>query len=435
MLSIIVVFILEYNLYIGLIAIGGLAVSIIIIININLMIYILFAIWPFWGLFLPEQSTGFFWILLSLFFLINLITILSSDKKFNLPPREIIDFFIAFLILLILSDIDNLDRIKIKSNILILAYTILIFVYYNWSFHKSPKIIIITILIPLFVTIILTFVTIINNLSIASIFQLVIFRYSAFFSNPNILGNYLNSMIPLLFAFVVIKYLKEYSKIILIILIISFFSLIMSNSRSAYLGIAFSLFFMSMSIKGLRKPVLFCLFSLIIAYSVSPLLQQIVGFVLRLHTNVSSGRFELWTTTLNILKDNYLFGIGIGNQNVNIVGNLPTVGLKHVFIDIGGAHNLYLSKSLELGVMAVPILIYLLYGFFKYIKLNFKKELTLEQMTLNFAGMGVLISVFIRSFFEGSVLIQQGGIFPIFYSWVILFWPLQIYQKNKNNTN
>jgi O-antigen ligase len=163
--------------------------------------------------------------------------------------------------------------------------------------------------------------------------------------------------------------------------------------------------------------------------------RQLFDFGLRVDGDLTSGRMEIWASAISTVKDNPLFGIGLGNQSAYIVGNLPTAHAKYMFEDISGSHNLYISKSLELGLAAVPLFLYLFYSLIKIAVRNFTLDLPKIFRIINIAGFGVIIAVFVRSFIEGSVLIQAGGIFPIFYAWIIIFWPLQISQKFAKSKN
>jgi len=431
LLSIIVSLISSYNHYTSFIIMGGIIIIAIAAVKIDIIVYLMLAIWPFVCGYLPENITLYFWFLIALLYFISLLSLLLSNRKFHLPPKEIIYFFAVFWMLVILSDIANISSVNIKANVLLVFYTMLIFMFYDWSYNKSPIRIFIFVLFPLVVAVIMILFTIINNMSFIGILQLIFIRYCAFFGNPNTMGNYFNYMIPVLFVFVVMKYPAKLNKILLVLLILSMLGLLMSNSRAAYLGVMLSLFSMSMVFKSLRKPVLAFLLIIIIALIVYPTFQELLKFILRIDTEMTSGRMDIWASAINTIKENFIFGVSIGNQQAYLMDKLPTVFTKYVFKDIPSAHNLYLSKVLELGILALPLLIYLFISLGKYIRLNLKSELTFQQKVLNYASLGALISLFARSFFEGSVLIQQGGIFPIFYSWIVMFWPLQIYQKNQ----
>ncbi len=411
------------------VTLGVVIFIVITFINFDLLIYILLALWPIVSYYIPKESTKYFWIIICLFFLIMLLSKLMTNRRLRLPPKELLYFFGVFWLLIIFSDVYNLQNISLIDNLRLIFFTVLIFIFYDWSFNKPPSRIILCILFPLIISIIMVLVTILKNFSLMGFLQLTFFRYSAFFGNPNNYGNYLNFVIPLIFSFLVMKYYKRYYYIILFIFILSFLALIISNSRAAYLGVGSSIIILSLLIKRIRLPVLIFLGLLIFVFIYSPFFRQITNFILRIGTDPTSGRADIWASAMSILRNNYIFGIGLGNQTCYLVEELPTAFSKHIMGNIMGAHNLYLSKALEIGILAIPLFLYLFFILGRIIIFNTRSKLPLEQRALNFAALGVLISLFVRSFFEGSVLIQRGGIFPVFYSWIILSWPMQIHQK------
>jgi len=415
----------------SLILIGICIALLISVINIDWFVYILLAVLMIVNSQIPKEYTKFTWIIIGILFLIFLITKLLSNKKIILPLKEILYFFGVFWILIILSNIYNLDELNILESIRMFFFTMLIFMYYDWSYNKSPFHILVPVLFPAVVVIVMMLIEIIENPNIFGIGQIILFRFRAFFTNANHLGGYLNTIIPVLFVLVAMKYPKKYYKLLLGLLVLLFLALILSNSRAAYLGTFVSLFVISMLMRKLRKPVLTILFVVIIMISTIPVFQMIFEFFLRLNNDPTSGRIDIWIAAMDIVKDNYFLGVGLGNHTTYLSEYLPIFHLKYYLGGLLGVHNLYLGKAVEVGILAIPLFLFLIFSFGKYIISNLKFKLSYEQKVLNFAALGVLISVFIRSFFEGSVLIQRGGMFPIFYSWIVLIWSMQIFQKNK----
>ena len=417
---------------ISMLILAAIFLIIMLVLNLDILVYLLLAFWPIATTYLPEDQTTPVWLLIGFFIALSLLPRLITGKKFNLLPKEITIFFCIFWLLVILSNVNNLHNINLEVNIRILVYTAIVFVFYDWSFNKEPTYILISICIPLIITIVLALTIFIQNPSIVSLMQMAFMRFTAIVKNPNVLGGYLNIIIPVIFAFVIMKYPPKYYRLNLSILCLAIFCLVLTNSRSAYLGVGLSIIIISVIYKRMRLILAILIFAVLSAYFLLPIVQQLAVIFLRSGTDITSGRADVWIATLKAIKGHYIFGVGLGNQAEYITAEVPTAFLRHLFEGISGSHNLFIDKALELGILAIPLFLYLYYSFAKIIITNHKLNIPLIFKTLNVAGLGVLISTFIRSLFEGSVLIQQGGIFPIFYAWIVLFWPMQIYQRSNS---
>lgn len=165
-----------------------------------------------------------------------------------------------------------------------------------------------------------------------------------------------------------------------------------------------------------------------------------------------SGRGNLWDTTLEIISDNWLTGVGPGafkyemyNYITVRFGTYEEVVMYYLFYvtSFGHSHHFYIFMLSELGIAG---LISALFLPFVYLKIAYKtlrnyKELGLDkQIKLLYAVIGTGIAMFIRGFFESINLMSYGGLRSDLPFWLLFLILLQLYYKSndlleKNNYN
>jgi hypothetical protein len=412
----------------------GLGLLLISLNNLDYLVYLFLLTLPFASQLLKEKESALvIWGQMALILTIWGIKKVLSSQVIHTPPRLINVFFILFGALIFLSDIYHLDILKFVDNIRIGMYCLSFYVFYDWMYDKKPMMIIVSLITPYFIILLWLVVVILKNPSVGNILKMTVLRYSVFFINPNILGSYICIIIPLIFSIWAKKYFKKYSPVFLLIILLAILNLIISNSRAAYLGLGASLTVMIFQKKVLRPFIIIMITVFVSIYHFSYMPHQIIKFILRTEGDATSGRSVVWNSSLNALKNDLIFGSSIGNESINLFNNLPMAKFKHEYGEKVESHNLYLNKSIEVGVFAIPLFLYLFIALGIIVFKNSKYNITAEENMLNFASMGIIITLFVRSFFEHSVLISGGGIFPEFLSWIILAWPMIIYQKYRSN--
>ena len=201
--------------------------------------------------------------------------------------------------------------------------------------------------------------------------------------NPNLFGGYLVMTIPSvlgLFCYYLNK--KQYilSTVFAIITGLSAIVLFLTGCRGAYLGL-FTIFVFTFLIslklfwEKYKKLFIFIMTSISTLVTlgicaVTPLRVRVLSIFAMRNDSSNSFRFNVYKSSLQMFKDNWLIGIGHGNQNFREIYGLY---MKTGF-DALSAYNIYLETAVESGIFALiaflSFLISILIDGIKYIKNN-----------------------------------------------------------------
>ena len=206
--------------------------------------------------------------------------------------------------------------------------------------------------------------------------------------NPNLFGGYMLSIIP---AFITLPFINEKflsNKLAkFLFLAINLFlgglavaALILTGCRGAYIGFFFELVALTIFLYKFIKPELKRMFTAIIStfvllisfiiISTSALRARIFSIFAMRSDSSNSFRFNVYNSCVNMFKDNWLLGIGCGNQNFREVYGL----YMRTGFDALSAYNIYLETAVESGVFALlAFIIFLGINIFKaakFINLN-----------------------------------------------------------------
>ena len=180
--------------------------------------------------------------------------------------------------------------------------------------------------------------------------------------NPNLLGGYFVAGIPALYglaATYLVDKKYKYSLIWIVLALFSSLTLFLTGCRGSYIGMMVIMVGMfAVSAKYLwqnYKQIYLSVLGAIIAFATSVLI-----FVSSLRTRVlsifamrqdssNSFRFNVYHSSLQMFKDNWLLGIGVGNQNFREIYGLY---MKTGF-DALSAYNIFLEIAVESGIFAL----------------------------------------------------------------------------------
>ena len=198
--------------------------------------------------------------------------------------------------------------------------------------------------------------------------------------NPNLLGGYFVMTIPALiglFGYYLNK--KQYliSSISALCSVLACVVLFLTGCRGAYIGLFSVLcvtFAVSLKIFWAKYKKLFMTVAAIVSaigmfalMAVTPLRVRIFSIFSMRNDSSNSFRFNVYKSSFQMFKDNWLVGIGQGNQNFREVYGLY---MKTGF-DALSAYNIYLETAVESGIFAliafVGFLLKLLYDGIKSI--------------------------------------------------------------------
>lgn len=371
--------------------------------------------------------------------LILLICLILNRKelKFDLIDKTLLVFYI----LIILS---TLFSINVSKSIIgehnrfegVLTYTTYFLTYYcaKYYFKYNKK-------LKYFAIIVITTSSIIGILQYYNIFPLYyIFNIpftpsfaSSTFGNRNFFGSFLSICVPIFMALYIIKRKKVY----LITSLISFWAILVSMTRSSWIGLAVATIFgVIYIIKNFNKEIIKCTihiligFSIIFVFVLKPpsfipkpngvnalgdrlvLMGQELGTLFEENAEkeqLGSGRIRIWTIVLKEIACVPILGTGPDtladglDKNVHI-DNILFIFDTHQFID--KAHNEYLQIAATIGIPAM--IVYL--AFLAQILSSQKKKIFKDNAT--FILVIPIISYIVQAFFNISTI----GVAPIFWA-------------------
>ena len=180
--------------------------------------------------------------------------------------------------------------------------------------------------------------------------------------NPNLLGGYLVSGLSSVLGLCAYNlYLRNYKRGVIFVLcsLVSLIALFLTGCRGAYIGLFFvSLLIFIISLKyfwSAYKKIYLSIVSGIIAcctaaiVCISSLRARVFSIFAMRSDSSNSFRFNVYHASVQMFKDNWLIGIGMGNQNFREIYGLY---MKTGF-DALSAYNIYLETAVESGIFAL----------------------------------------------------------------------------------
>jgi putative inorganic carbon (HCO3(-)) transporter len=189
--------------------------------------------------------------------------------------------------------------------------------------------------------------------------------------NPNLFGGYILGALPSTLIFAYLPILNKHYKTGLIGLLLFFLSataIILTGCRGAYIGLFFELILLAVFTYHFLKnkfrrifielsAIIFGLVSAAVV-STSSLRARIFSIFAMRSDSSNSFRFNVYNSCLDMFKDNWLLGIGVGNQNFREIYGL----YMRTGFDALSAYNIYLETAVESGLFALLFFIAFLYS-------------------------------------------------------------------------
>ena len=180
--------------------------------------------------------------------------------------------------------------------------------------------------------------------------------------NPNLLGGYFVAGISSLFglsAMFLTDGYKDRAVIFLILALISVGVLFMTGCRGAYLGcmvIFAGLFLVGAKFLWNKYKKLFITFvasifaiAMTAMFSLASLRARFASIFAMRQDSSNSFRFNVYQSSLQMFKDNWLLGIGVGNKNFREIYGL----YMRTGFDALSAYNIFLETAVESGIFAL----------------------------------------------------------------------------------
>lgn len=260
--------------------------------------------------------------------------------------------------------------------------------------------------------------------------------------NPNLFGGYILSALPSTLVLCFLPIINRHYKTALFGFVCFIFgcsSIIMSGCRGAYLGLFAEILLIAFFTYKFLKPIykkVFLFISSVVSFLVflyvmftSSIKARIFSIFAMRNDTSNSFRFNVYNSCIEMFKDNWLLGIGIGNQNFREIYGLY---MKTGF-DALSAYNIYLEIAVESGIFALISFICFVFSSLinavKYIMYkNNIKVIYLIISVVSISGIlvhGFVDTVFFRPQIQFVFLIMLGII-------RVITCPMGVYDRKRN---
>lgn len=202
--------------------------------------------------------------------------------------------------------------------------------------------------------------------------------------NPNLFGGYMLAIFPASLTAVFLPIRNKHYKTTLLglsVFLLSVITIFLTGCRGAYLGLFFQLILIALLTMRLLKPfykkIFTCVISAVSVIAISLVLSlnslraRILSIFAMRNDSSNAFRFNVYQSCVDMFKDNWLLGIGVGNQNFR-----ETYGLyMKTGFDALSAYNIYLETAVESGIFALlAFLGFLISNIFCAIRYIFSKN-------------------------------------------------------------
>jgi len=238
--------------------------------------------------------------------------------------------------------------------------------------------------------------------------------------NPNLFGGYMLAIIP---AFLTLPFINKKLTIFSVIAgLTATIALILTGCRGAYIGLFFEIILLISLAYKFIEPKLKQIFTTIIGFgtliisfiiiSINSLRARIFSIFAMRDDSSNSFRFNVYHSCIQMFKDNWLLGIGCGNQNFREIYGL----YMRTGFDALSAYNIYLETAVESGIFAlisfVGFLAINIVKSIKYIlKSNILESIFVVASLISIIGMlthGIVDTVFFRPQIQFTFWIMAG---------------------------
>lgn len=212
--------------------------------------------------------------------------------------------------------------------------------------------------------------------------------------NPNLFGGYMLACIPAL-----ITLPKKYG---IPLALLASVALVLTGCRGSYIGYFFQILLLVAVLYKFLEPKFKKMFATFVAsagalifcfmMSISALRARIFSIFAMRSDSSNSFRFNVYNSCIDMFKDNWLLGIGVGNQNFREIYGLY---MKTGF-DALSAYNIYLETAVESGIFALLAFLGFIILIIKYAIKNLKNIYVLTALV---SIVGILLHGFVDTVF------------------------------------
>jgi len=324
-------------------------------------------------------------------------SVLGRDNYFK--NMKLVYCYIPFVLCIMLSAIKSIElSLTVKE---IVRWLELIVVYYLTinliNDDKKMRVV----LYSMFLT-----------MSMVSVFGIInihyngdTYRATSFFSNPNPLAGYANLIIPISFGMLMTSVCLWERITLGIFTVLSIIIWVLTFSRSAWFSLVLTMILVFSLIKAKKKRVVLLLVVFLAISAILLLSSKITRNEFMKTTTLNAVKVSLesralcYPIGLNMVKDDLILGIGIGNYPLLIKKYTKDYELTH-YLQVyelihHHLHNLYLQVFVETGLMGLSAFVFWLVCIVKYL-VDSSKSLDNSRHCWLFVGLmgGVIVYLF-----------------------------------------
>ena len=240
-------------------------------------------------------------------------------------------------------------------------------------------------------------------------------RLSGVYVNSNHMAGFLEMAIPMMLGMFLIRTWSPEARIGMIALVL--FLIVcqaLTLSRGGWTGTAVALVFMALVLlfkKGFvhKRLVATLLVTVIVTALIvmasTPVVQRITTLTQGEIEDSLTGRLTYWAGTRAMIADNLAAGTGPGTFAVAF----PPYQVPGLAVLPRYAHSDYLQIPAEAGILAIPVILCLLYWFFRTAFTRLKSR-SRQTMGITLGTMAAVVAILIHSYSDGNLQIPANAL-------------------------
>ena len=330
-------------------------------------------------------------LVLALASLLSLILMAAITPEFKFKHYKINTWIFFFAITIAVSACISISMEEsIKIAMLMISFVIFYFVIINTITTKKQLMMILNVLIVIAtLTAVYGIYQYVNGDVYSKawldgeMFEEIKMRVYSTLENPNVYGEYLLFIIPIIAALLWTEKGWKKKLFYLVCLGITGIALILTFSRGCYLGIIFAIFILSIIID--KRFIFLGIALLLLSPFILP--DAIINRFMSIGNMADSStsyRVYIWMGTLAMLKDFWLSGVGMGITSFNTI--YPIYSYNNIVAP--HSHNLYLQVIVEYGIVGFIVMAGVMYNYFKelFISMKVKKDIVTGGLMAGMLG-------------------------------------------------
>jgi O-antigen ligase len=385
----------------------------------NFSLYCFLVLMPFVISKLPAAGNIIGYGLFFIFF-VRWVAYKLLSGKWSMSVSRPVTILLSSLILISIVSVlqGGLSQHESYAIVRLLLFSVAVTVLYDTIQLGDTRRILLFMSLPLVVASLLLFETYSREGSLLGMLRLYRFKVTGMLPNANLMGLLLLLVTPFWIA-QVIWWRNRWHRLAALVLAMALTAgLVLTNARASLLGFAVAVILLAYWAKKLRKFILVCIILSLLIISV-PATRTLVLVGLRVDRGLSS-RDVIWSNTLEIIKENILFGVGLASYPEAYDPYFRTAWERSFFGDIPHAHNYILTKTAELGIGGFIWVLAFYYFPVKYGLISLRSRRATDEKSIVYGILAAIAGLFAHSIFEASGMMQEARIFPDIYYWIIL---------------